>query len=177
MNYKNLLILSFLMTLTFISNAQDRVAVTLDTQKLYLNILAPGVEGEFKVSENQSISIEGELSFALVASSNENLLSTLNPSLISSFRNYYQRKKVKKELNNNSGNYIGILTGYTFGPIAGNVSNTGDVFFTGGVWGIQRNYKSGIHLGLSLGLGITTGNNRDLKGTTVGEFNFGLVLK
>ena len=65
------------------------------------------------------------------------------------FRNYYPRKRVKKELGFNSGNYVGMNVGYVFDEIASNgpveVLNT--VFFTP-VWGIQRNYKSNIHLGV-----------------------------
>jgi len=51
-----------------------------------------------------------------------------------------------------------------------------NVFTVGPVWGIQRNYASGIHLGLSLGAGIMGGENIDTQASFVGEFELGFVL-
>ena len=47
----------------------------------------------------------------------------------------------------------------------------------GALWGIQRNYQSGIHLGFSIGGGFGTGQNMDLDFVGVGEFEFGFVVK
>jgi hypothetical protein len=91
------------------------------------------------------------------------------------------RKKQKKELNYNSGNYVGLRGGYNFRAIAENnepgTPSTEEAFYLGGVWGIQRNYKSGIHLGFSLGAGFATGRNQNLGFTGLGSFELGFVIK
>jgi len=87
---------------------------------------------------------------------------------------------VKKELNPNSGNYIGLVTGYYFDSIAESSDaitfRQSDSFYLGAMWGIQRNYQSGIHLGFSIGGGFGTGQNMDLDYVGVGEFEFGFVI-
>ena len=49
-------------------------------------------------------------------------------------------------------------------------------FYLGPVWGIQRNYKSGIHLGLSLGAGFITGANTNFDFHGVGSFELGFII-
>jgi hypothetical protein len=97
------------------------------------------------------------------------------------FRNYYPRKRVKKDLLPNSGNYIGLLGGYNFNAIAESAepgeTNNSNAFFMGGVWGIQRNYQSGIHLGLNLGAGFIAGEHIDLGLTGLWSFELGFVIK
>lgn len=90
----------------------------------------------------------------------------------------------KSNLQNNSGNYIGIYSSYILEPFgdpdnlteAAAFLENSNVFTVGPVWGMQRNYASGIHLGLSIGPGFKTGKYIDDSFTFVGEFEFGLVL-
>ncbi|MEL7147258.1 MAG: hypothetical protein AAFO69_12870, partial [Bacteroidota bacterium] len=77
----------------------------------------------------------------------------------------------------NSGNYIGLMAGNQFNHIAGDEELSTQTFYTGAIWGIQRNYKSGIHLGLYLGLGFATGPNVDLTGTGLGGLQLGFQIK
>ncbi len=49
---------------------------------------------------------------------------------------------------------------------------TSNVYTVGPVWGIQRNYASGIHLGLSLGIGVIGGEYIETGVTGIGEFEF-----
>ena len=156
--------------------SQDRIAVELNNTQWNLNLLDPSVSFEKSLGDHQSLT----LAAGLTGLADEDGAS-LNPFVRGSFRNYYLRKRVKKELNPNSGNYVGLLTGYNFDSIAddieGGTTRQSNSFFLGPVWGIQRNYKSGIHLGLSLGPGFGLGNNSDFYFTGVGSFEFGFVIK
>ena len=166
-----------LLLLPIILNAQDRIPVQLNNIQLNLNLLTSGISLEKSISGNTSATFGGGLS-PLYSSDNE---VSINPFVRTSFRNYYPRKKVKKELNPNSGNYIGLVGGYYFGSVANSSEsaqfNQSDSYYLGAMWGIQRNYKSGIHLGFSLGGGFGEGENMNLEFIGVGEFEFGFVLK
>ena len=109
---------------------------------------------------------------------------SFNPFITGSFQHYYQRKFVRKELRQNSGNFIGVSAGYYFDAIADNLDHgttteRANSFTIGPVWGIQRNYQSGIHLKLSLGPGIGFGENAesDVFFAPAGGFEFGFVIK
>jgi hypothetical protein len=106
---------------------------------------------------------------------------SVNPFIKVSFQNYYGRKLVKKELNPNSGNYISISAGYIFDSFTDNVdfgtTEQSSSFYVGPVWGIQRNYKSGIHLNLSLGPGIGFGEGSDIFLAAAGGFEFGFAIR
>lgn len=165
-------------------NAQDRIPVELNDVQINLNILAPGLTLEKMITENTSATIGLGLTPLYTDIGNEDSIEpevSINPFLRASYRNYYPRKKVKKKLNPNSGNYIGLVTGYYFNSIAESTDvatfRQSDSFYMGAMWGIQRNYKSGIHLGFSIGGGFGTGQNMDLDYVGVGEFEFGFVIK
>ena len=155
---------------------QERIPVELDKTRVYLNIITPGITLEQGLSERLSLTLGAGLSPLY-----QDEKASINPFFRTSFRNYYPRKKVKKELGTNSGNFIGLVGGYYFSPISG----TGDTdyfrqansMYFGALWGIQRNYKSGIHLGFSIGSGFGTGDNMDLDFVGVGEFELGFTLK
>jgi len=73
------------------------------------------------------------------------------------------------------------LTGYRFKSIADNAENgissrLENSYYLGPVWGIQRNYQSGIHLGLSIGGGFGIDSSSDIYFTGVGSFEFGFVI-
>jgi hypothetical protein len=183
MNIKRIVLLTLLSFPLFL-NAQDRIPVQLNDVQINLNLLAPGVALEKMLTENTSATFGIGLTPLYEDTGDENSIEpevSINPFLRASYRNYYPRKKVKKELNPNSGNYIGLVTGYYFDTIAESSDvatfRQSDSFYLGAMWGIQRNYKSGIHLGFSIGGGFGTGQNMDLDYVGVGEFELGFVIK
>ena len=176
---KNFTTFLLLFVTTFLFS-QDRIPADIADSQISLNILSPSVSFEKGISDKQTLLFSAGL-MGLGMSINDDSKFGIAPEFRATFRNYYPRKKVKKDLNPNSGNYIGLVTGYTLGSIADNL-DTGQVFeneeafFMGPVWGIQRNYKSGIHLGFSIGGGFVTGKNTDFDFTGVGGFELGFVI-
>ena len=179
-----------LLLLSLISSAVlAQESVDLASTQLNANILPLTLSFEGKVGDNQSITLAGGLGFAVHYSSDnfreaETSFVTI-PVVYSSFRNYYKRKRVKKsDLRSNSGNYFGLFALYQFEPL-GDPNNlieavayfeTRNVYAIGPVWGIQRNYASGLHLGLSLGFGVIGGENIQTGVSGVGEFELGFIL-
>lgn len=169
----------------FAGSAQD---VVLSKSQLNVNIVPLSLSYEGKIDKNKSFTLNGGIGFTgyvrTTDGDTESYLFAM-PYFTSSIRNYYTRKNVKKSnLQNNSGNYIGIYAAYQLEPFGSPSSlneskayaENSNVFAVGPVWGIERNYASGIHLGLSLGAGVMGGENIDLKGTFLGEFELGFVL-
>ncbi len=158
------------------TSAQDRIPVDLQKTQFNLNILDPSVSFELSINDHQSLTA----ALGITGLPDEDGTS-LNPFLRSSYRNYYLRKRVKKELMPNSGNYIGVIAGYNFDSITDNIESgttrLSNSFYAGPAWGIQRNYRSGIHLGLSIGGGFAIDNHSDLYFTGVGAFEFGFVIR
>lgn len=189
---KILLLSAFIVAV--ISSAQD---VDLAGTQLNLNALTPSLSFEGKIGERQSVTLAGGL--GLAAEYNYDSYSGGNssfyaiPIVYGSFRNYYSRKNIKKtNLRQNSGNYFGLYLHYQFevlgeqsyisrdasGGNPRNVEGTiaDNIYAIGPVWGIQRNYASGIHLGLSLGIGVIGGEYIETGISGLGEFEFGFVL-
>ena len=167
------------------SNAQG-TEVTLDPTQITVSIFPLMANLEAKVSENRSVTIGGGLIYTYYPEEINGDISWepfSTPFITGSFRNYYERKRVKKDnLRNNSGNYYGIYTWYQFDTIITESDFTleSDLnsFLIGPVWGFQRNYASGIHLDLSLGLGYqvveeTIGLDSQNGITFVGGFELG----
>ena len=162
-------------------SAQDRIPVELNKTQLKLSILNPNIMFEVKVSENQSFNFSLGLatSYAQVQNTNDSYMY-LHPAIRGSFRHYYARKEVKKQLRANSGNFIELVAGYVFDSIAGNddyISSASSSFFFGPAWGIQRNYETGFLFGLGLGLGYGNGKNSDGYVASTGHITLGFVLK
>jgi hypothetical protein len=177
-----ILIIPFIYSLSLF--AQD---VGLSDNQLNINLLPLTLSYERKIDNNKSFTFSGGLVYATEhrsstssnGTSSETNFKTV-PFFSSSFRNYYTRKHIKKDLKNNSGNYLGILAIYVLKPSI-NISNTivheQETFYSiGPVWGVQRNYKSGVHLGLSLGLAIQGGKYFKSAIRTTGSFELGFSL-
>lgn len=183
-------ILLIAMASVFSSMAQK---VELSNNQLNANILPLTVSYERKIDDNKSFTLNAGVipsvnveTRSSAFSSTTETYSFFQPYISASVRNYYERNKVKKKnLKNNSGNYIALHYSHWFKPIG----STNDVFeqrvrdrntnsFTiGPVWGFERNYASGIHLDLRIGVGYGNGefqNTGDM--TFIGEFVFGFVL-
>ena len=177
-------ILTLLCAAFTLNVAYAQIPVELQDYQINGNFLATGLSMEKRISDNQSITLG--LSFTPLYEEYTTGVEThsdfgMGTTLYSSFRNYYDRNRVRKELRKNSGNYVGALVLYNFDVIGADRdvffdSQFSKVFEAGVVWGFQRNYQSGIHLGLSIGLGVTSGGNQDLDMTIPGTFEFGFVL-
>lgn len=162
--------------------------VNLSKNQLNVNIIPLGLSYEKGLTENISATIStGLTSVVHVETIDEesNTFLFISPFVTSSLRNYYTRKSVKKSnLRPNSGNYIGLFYSLQFQPFGSSSDpveasardNSTNVFTVGPVWGIQRNYASGIHLGLSLGVGYYGGENIDTSISPIGDFTLGFVL-
>jgi hypothetical protein len=164
-------------------NPREKIPVELKSSQLNLNIIEPSFSFEKKLGDNQSFTTSAGVTILTYTDSEydyEESPYSLNPFVKISFQNYYNRKWVNKVLNPNSGNYVGLSAGYCFDSFKDNLefgtTQRSNAFFIGPVWGIQRNYKSGIHLNLSLGPGIGFGENSDVFYTGVGGFEFGFVI-
>lgn len=180
---KNLSLIAGMLCLTSQLYAQDRIPVELKEDQFYISILDPGFTWEKKLTDKNSLTFGVGLSTYGDESSSpfdDDFGVSLNPSISADFRNFYPRKRVKKDLNPNSGNYVAVRAGYIFDSIADNIdggtTEISQSFFMGPVWGIQRNYKSGIHLGFSIGGGFATGKNTDLKFTGLGQLRLGFAI-
>ena len=136
-------------TILFISSfclfSQDRIPAELSDVQINLNILEPSVMLEKRLTDKQSLTLA--LGFNTISGEDafDDVKFGLSPSLRASFRNYYPRKKVKKELRPNSGNYVGLVAGYNFGTIADNLDagnfSQENAFFLGPVSCFPHTYK------------------------------------
>ena len=160
----------------------EKIPVDLKNFQVNLNILEPSFSFEKKVSDNQSFTMAAGITMLtdLDSEYETDFLYSVNPFIEGSFQHYYKRKWVNEQLKSNSGNYIGVSAGYYFDSVADNLDfgtiEQSNSFFVGPVWGIQRNYNSGIHLKLSLGPGIGFGENSEVFFTSAGGFEFGFVI-
>jgi hypothetical protein len=112
---------------------------------------------------------------------NDEFRFSLVPVLRTDLKHYYNlQKRYEKGKNTamNSGNFWGIMARYTFEPVGGDIEKDpegwGAVFFAP-MWGIQRNYKSHISLGLNLGYGVGISRNDVSLNPLVG-FQIGFVF-
>lgn len=163
--------------------------VTLSDNQLNINIVPITISYARKIDSNKSLTISGGISPTVYTESRLGETKSyvfINPYFTASFRNYYSRKKIKKNnLKNNSGNYIGLYFQELFKPF-GSASNINDqfarnrttnAFDVGPVWGIERNYASGIHLKLNLGIGYTNGKFQEGGDVSfIGGFELGYTL-
>lgn len=165
---------------------QAQKKVDLKPTQFNVNILELGAAFEAKVGEKQSLFLSLGILPSAYAETNSNGNSysyfALTPRFRAEFRGYYDRKRVKKSLNQNSGNFVGLTTGYVFDTIADNLGDgevfaASNAFYVGPVWGIQRNYKNGFHFGLTLGYGVMTGQNTEATGVLINDVTIGFVLK
>ena len=168
------------------STAQDSSTneVQLSNNQLNINLLAPSISYEKKISDRSSITIAAGSSFTHYTKSDISGVSTsrlfVHPQVQSSYRNYFKRKRVRKNnLLNNSGNYFGYFAGYQFKAVGSDdfaPRLERDQFSFGVVWGMQRNYKSGIHFGFSIGPGLIGGKNVKTEFKAIGEIELGFTL-
>jgi len=163
--------------------------VELAKSQLSVNLLPLTLSFEGKIDDNKSLTLAGGLGYTAWYSdsgygSSESVFIVV-PIVYGGFRNYYARNNIRKDnLRNNSGNYFGLFASYQLEAL-GTASSfneliafleTSNVYTVGPVWGIERNYASGIHLGLSMGVGVIGGKYIETTGGFIGEFELGILL-
>ncbi|WP_420576268.1 hypothetical protein [Ekhidna sp.] len=178
-----------LLILSLFSQAQN---VRLSKSQVKANLIPLAIAYEGKVNNTMSYTISGGMIPSILVenytSGFEPVTETfvfLHPYITSSFRSYYARNKVKEQdLMKNSGNYIGMFHSHQFAPF-GSTDDTieerarnreTNVFVVGPVWGLQRNYASGIHLDFSIGLGYKNGEYISGDVSLIGGFELGFIL-
>jgi hypothetical protein len=123
-----------------------------ETKPLYsISILTPSIGIEKKIQENNSLkfSIGNSIGYG-----STNGIQSKLWMLRGEYRHYYNLEKRRDEgrlSTPSSGNYIGLFAEPSFVFLKGEEATN---LFAGGVWGIQRNYSSHIHLDFSLNAGI-----------------------
>ncbi|MEM8893332.1 MAG: hypothetical protein AAGC88_02070 [Bacteroidota bacterium] len=150
------------------NRASAQIAVDLAPTQFSVNIIPLMAQFEARVGEKQSVTLGGGLGYSLYYSNvngNGDFEAYTTPFVSASLRNYYNRKSVKKNnLKRNSGNYVALLVDYQFDTyvdlgILGSGETDLNSYSIGPVWGFQRNYGSGLHFDLSIGLGYTGGQS------------------
>ena len=153
---KKLLLLSFCF-LSFLSiNAQDQASV--EDGLLSINILTPGLEYEYKLTNSTTLDLRAGTGFAYWKNTYFGEDFGIYPIFNVKYRYYYNLKKrlrKGKNIDNNSANYIALSGTLQSGkPIIGGLEYSEDYFGTiGPVWGLQRYYDSRFKLDLNLGAG------------------------
>ncbi len=132
------------------SSATDQISYK-NTNLLKLNLLTPGAEFEYGVSQNRTIVLTTSFRYMSIK---EGLKPTESFTFVLpylSYRNYYnieKRQSAGKRADNFNANYIAIQCFYK--PQLGKYDQR---LGWGASWGIQRNYGRLFHLGLELGAG------------------------
>lgn len=175
---KQFIVILFLVLLSQYVNAQEeKYPVQLNKHSFAVSILSPGFQYELKLAEKKSLAFLGSSGVYSYASSSNGFQVGFTPYLQSTYRRYYDRKKVNKELKHNSGNYYGAFVYYSDREwLAENMTNNQTVG-SGFTWGLQRNYKSNIYLGFSTQLGVTYSEIYGIRGLINTEFRLGFLIK
>ncbi|MEQ9299781.1 MAG: hypothetical protein RIF33_14505 [Cyclobacteriaceae bacterium] len=184
--------LAVILSITFssISPTLAQEKVDLAPTQFTVSFLPLMAHLESKLTDHQSVTFGGGLAYSAYYSEingEGEFEFYTTPFLTASLRNYYNRKFVRKDnLKQNSGNYVAFLASYQFDTIAdidglSMVETDLNSFTIGPVWGFQRNYGSGIHFDLSIGLGYRNGQSNEVfkieEGLTfIGGFELGFRL-
>ena len=154
--------------------------ISLEKSVTVLPIWFPAIAHEIRVKRLTSIyvSLKPFLTGQLMAKDG-NVAIVAMPSV--DLRHYYNLDKRAKEnlnISRNSGNYLAMRVEYIF-PRADVIGVSSDekvsTIIFGFVWGIQRNYAKGFHLGLSIGPGMMF-NSEKVRLINSGEFKIGIQL-
>ncbi|WP_420582213.1 hypothetical protein [Reichenbachiella sp.] len=151
-----------------IAFSQERVTTELKPTQVRALFLCPGISIEQRLSDKHSFNliagIQPGISTYTLEPDGTKYDFYIAPFVSGEIRNYYDRKKVNKDLAPNSGNYVALAAGYYMDRI---INDSGrdyyeesyeNSYFIGPVWGFQRNYMNGFHLNISVGLGYQQGD-------------------
>lgn len=167
-NKLSLILSLFLIGYSQTSLAQGTIEPEIKSTQIRAMVLCPGISVEQKLGDQLTINmyagLQPGLSSYTVEPDGTRFEFYVAPFVDGEIRAYYNRKKSKKELGPNSGNYFALAAGYNMKRI---INDSGkdyydesieNSYFVGPVWGIQRNYLNGFHLNISVGLGYQQGD-------------------
>ncbi|MEL6562158.1 MAG: hypothetical protein AAFQ94_28490 [Bacteroidota bacterium] len=157
--------------------AQEKEPVVLQNHSLTATILSPGLQYELKLSDNKSLAINGAIAVNGHYSSYSGLCVSTDPFIQTTYRRYYDRKSVKKPLKHNSGNYYGTFLRYTHDRLGENRVINNSSVSTGFTWGMQRNYKSNLHIGFNTGIGMEYSEYYGFRGHLSAGIQIGFLIK
>ena len=150
--FLGILILSGILTVTSQEN---------NTVKVWrVNFLNPGIEHEFPVSENATLSIGAGIGYSISYPHSDigvrsGFIISFNPFLDTQYKWFYnldKRKDKKLRIDNNSGNFISARILTRSESLFGNSNGTDKLDFAiGPTWGIQRQYGKNFHFLVDLG--------------------------
>jgi hypothetical protein len=157
MNLKFLLATAGILFPFCFAQAQDAPRAEAAERLFKINFLAPGFEYEQRIAASSTLNVNPFLGFAIDANSRTGFNYSLAPSLAIQARRYYnlgRRMEKGKNTANNSGNFVALFAGgSTAAIVTKDMPVSGPAYVIGPVWGLQRSYKSGFNLTLSLGAG------------------------
>jgi|GEM_PF-3315370 len=183
---KNTLIIISLLMFGTMLTAQE---ANTPTSSLRINILSPGIGGEFQIAPAQTLSANFNfepLILATFPAEDTGLESTYYfgalPTFDLEYRFYYNRqKRIEKgrSIYNNSGAYLAPRLRYSTNPIqvAGDDSTliSAPRLETGGMIGYQKTFNSNLQLGIAAGMGLGVYSS-GASSTFLAAFNFSYII-
>jgi len=178
-------------TIFFLAFGTFLTAQELNTTKgsFRINILNPGIGGEFQIVPSQTLSVNFNLMPQLSANfpnPNSGIERTFYfgflPTFDVEYRFYYNRQKRVDEgrrIYNNTGAYLAPHFNYSTSPIQVSgehpMPDFSSQFELGGMIGYQKTLNSNLQLGFSAGLGFGLYGS-GLSSTFLGNFNFSYII-
>ncbi len=128
----------------------------VEDQLFKVNALTPGISYEIGLGQNTTLNFDALLGFALAGGTDRNTDFGLFPGLQADFRyftNMERRKRKRKNITGNSGNYLSLTNQLLSGdPLIGNLDYDTSYFYNVAVlYGIQRTRPRGFYWGVSFG--------------------------
>lgn len=151
--------------------------VSLERHQLTLDLLAPGIRYEVRLSDHISASTAFSPGFASYQAGN--ILGYAWHNRLRLYLNLLHRLNKGKNTSGNSGDYFAVANTVFWGglQITGNFETSDDfaISFYGAMYGVQRTFERGFNYNVELGYGHYQGD-----GTTNGygplvSFSFGWV--
>ncbi|WP_394747064.1 hypothetical protein [Spongiimicrobium salis] len=149
--------ITFLLCLCASSFFYAQSTKKVENQQWKVNLLVPGVEYEFGVGDQSTLSLGLGTAVAVAGGSDRRTEFGLFPFAEGKYRNYinFERRERKgKHTYGNSGNFVGggILV-YDGNPLLGNLEFvTDNGIQASAFYGLQRTYKKGFNFTLEFGL-------------------------
>ncbi|MCC9137543.1 hypothetical protein ACFSKU_15560 [Pontibacter silvestris] len=180
MKARLLLPIVVLLMTSCVAQAQNDLPVTV-TKRLYkINFFTLGLEFEQALGKSSTFNINPNISFGLDYHNERDYNAYLWPSLELQTRGYYnlnKRSKAGKNVSDNSGNFIALsIYGNTPSLIEHEESGNEASYGVGPVWGMQRNFNSGLNLTVTAGAGYGKDKFGDEGLTPLLRLNLGFLL-
>ncbi len=134
--------------------------INLERHQFTINLLGPGIRYEFGLFRNVSVSTSFTPGFATYEEGYT--FGFAWHTRIRYYHNFENRLDINKNIVGNSADYIAPAQSIFWGPLQVSQDLRGDkdfaVSFYGGVYGIQRTYRSGFNFNAEVGVGYYRGD-------------------